>query len=131
MRRRDAFGQALPDNWFNAIADNPLMFNIEDAVNDHKIIYPNCAASPTSTLSYDEIDNAPSNIDKISANDLIQSDALALPWQEKYWNLYITHPKSTVEVWARIIGAAFSVSIQNNIYIIFLLNKSITICIVH
>lgn len=88
------------------------MFNIEDAVGDHKIIYPNCAASPTSTLSYDEIDNAPSNINKPLVNDLVHSDALTLPWQEKYWNLYITHPRSTVEVWARIIGPEFSVSID-------------------
>lgn len=47
---------------------------------------------------------------------------LVLPWSEKYWNLFITNPKSTVEIWARLIGAEYSVSHtffnSNNIFII-------------
>lgn len=31
-----------------------------------------------------------------------------MPWQEEYWNLYITNPISTTQIWARIIGQDYS-----------------------
>lgn len=37
-------------------------------------------------------------------------DKLVLPWDEKSWNVIITNAKSTVEVWARLIGPEYSVS---------------------
>lgn len=122
MSCRDAYGHGLPDNWFDVVMDNPLMFNIEEAVNGHKIIYPNCGETLTEaprtaatkeepSVTHDEPDNSVAEL-RGPANALgrIRSDDLVLPWQEKYWNLYITHPKSTVEVWARLIGPEYSVS---------------------
>lgn len=40
-------------------------------------------------------------------------DRLVLPWSEKYWNLFITNPRSTVDVWARLIGADYSDRMDN------------------
>lgn len=37
-------------------------------------------------------------------------DKLELPWSDKYWNLFITNPKSTIEIWGRLIGPDYSVS---------------------
>lgn len=94
------------------------MFNIEDAVNEHKIIYPSCsetiAPMPVDT-ALDETDNraAPAQLPLSMTNDFVQADELILPWSEKYWNLYMTHPKTTVEIWARIIGPEYSVSVRS------------------
>lgn len=36
-------------------------------------------------------------------------DKLVLPWQDKSWNVTITNAKSTIEIWARLIGPEYSV----------------------
>lgn len=83
------------------------MFNIEEAISGLQIVYPHrdeaavSMRNPTTT-ALDETYNQS------------VSPQLELPWHEKYWNLYITHPKSTVEVWARIIGSEYSVGVVNN-----------------
>lgn len=40
-------------------------------------------------------------------------DELQLPWNEKHWNVYLTSVSSTVEVWGRLIGPEYSVTIRN------------------
>lgn len=42
-------------------------------------------------------------------------DKLQLPWSEKHWNLYVTNPKSSVEIWGRLIGPDYSVSHIENL----------------
>lgn len=48
-----------------------------------------------------------------TANNYEHMDRLVLPWSEKYWNLFITNPRSTVDVWARLIGADYSDRMDN------------------
>lgn len=53
--------------------------------------------------------------------------ALTLPWAEKYWNLYITHCVSTIEIWGRIFGKDYSDQFDNlltDIDMYMLTNKS-------
>lgn len=88
------------------------MFNIEKGLNDDIIYWSgNDASSPPITPTADDGDKditAGTTIDnKVKP---VQPNELVLPWKDQHWNLYITHPKSTVEVWARIIGAEYSVS---------------------
>lgn len=103
---REKYKHTLPENWFAVILDYPQMFTIEEAISELKIIYP---VSPTSLLSTDEVDNVTFSLSKTIVNERLNE--LALPWQQPHWNLYITNPVSTVEVWARIIGPEYSVSI--------------------
>lgn len=39
-------------------------------------------------------------------------DNLVLPWADRSWNVNVTNAVSTVEVWARMIGPEYSVSID-------------------
>lgn len=32
------------------------------------------------------------------------------PWYQNDWNIFITNPKTTIEIWARLIGMEYSVS---------------------
>lgn len=46
----------------------------------------------------------------IEGNNGVTMEPLQLPWNSKYWNLFIVNPKSTVELWGRLIGPEYSVS---------------------
>lgn len=37
-------------------------------------------------------------------------DKIEYPWHEDYWCLYITHTRSTTEIWGKLIGKQHSVS---------------------
>ncbi|GBP01982.1 Tudor domain-containing protein 7 [Eumeta japonica] len=39
----------------------------------------------------------------------IQIDPIRLPWSDEYWNIFITHCSSTVEVWGRLFGQEYNV----------------------
>lgn len=45
-------------------------------------------------------------------SDDCRPDELQLPWGERHWNVYITSVSSTVEVWGRLIGPDYSVSMR-------------------
>jgi len=47
----------------------------------------------------------------MSVKNKLNDNKIQLPWNEKYWNLYITNPVSTDEVWVRIVGDDYSVSV--------------------
>lgn len=95
----------LQEDWFRVVEENPQMFTCLDAVNDHIIVYPN-SAEPTSTPSQSLSEQFSI---KITINQVVP-DQLVLP-NERHWNLYVTNPVSTDEIWARIIGSEYSVSI--------------------
>lgn len=90
----------------------PEMFSAVKSVNIDapRIIYPNMI-DYNSTKSQSECDptNDPQVADRIGAVKYVPNDLL-LPWNEPHWNVYVTSPISTVEVWARIIGPEYSVS---------------------
>lgn len=95
----------LPENWCEVITMYPELFSSDDGIGD-KIIYKTMNSEPESAAAGDIL-NMTSSVIQRTIN---QPDELILPWHEKHWNVFITNPVSTVEVWARIIGPEYSVS---------------------
>lgn len=115
----------------------PHLFTFSDSIDNTQIVYANhgdtneamsnpAAQSPRAKTDHTHasLERAMSDVDlgtKPAATQPIGADTeessnsqtmekLVLPWNEKYWNVFITNPKSTVEIWARLIGAEYSVS---------------------
>lgn len=40
---------------------------------------------------------------------MLQLKPISLPWSEDYWNIFITHCASTIEVWGRLFGNEYNV----------------------
>lgn len=81
------------------IEDNPRMFSIaKDALMDR--VYPNLSYQKRSSSSIEPKVN--------------EMEDLVLPWHEKHWNIFVTSVSSTVDIWGRLIGADYSVSLQSN-----------------
>lgn len=99
----------LPENWFNVIRENPQMFNYEEAIADHIIVYP-ISVQAKSTPS--PIENGKNLTTSETKARSVAPDQMILPWKKKNWDLFVTKPVSTDEVWARIIGEEYSVSIS-------------------
>ncbi|ETN63108.1 hypothetical protein AND_005180 [Anopheles darlingi] len=102
----DAFEQAhkstLPDHWFSLLDRySNQLFVLEDGPGD-TIVF--AREQPSSS-------DAASNT---SEAQLMALNQLVLPWEEQYWNLYITNPVSTVEIWARLVGKEYSMSMLSN-----------------
>ncbi|XP_058064862.1 uncharacterized protein LOC131214511, partial [Anopheles bellator] len=86
----------LPDHWFSIIDRySNQLFVLEDGVGD-TIVF---------ACEQPSISDAASNT---SEAQLMAVNELQLPWDKEYWDLYITNPASTVEVWARLVGAEYS-----------------------
>uniref|UniRef100_A0A182YAV2 Tudor domain-containing protein 7 n=1 Tax=Anopheles stephensi TaxID=30069 RepID=A0A182YAV2_ANOST len=87
----------LPDHWF-AIIDQYAnqLFVLEDGPTGDTIVF--AREQPSSS-------DAGSNTSEARQMAMNQ---LTLPWEEQYWNLYVTNPVSTVEVWARLVGKEYS-----------------------
>lgn len=81
----------MPDHWKNIIEENPQMYSIvNDSLTDR--VYPNI---PTQNDT--------------SEHKILKPDDLALPWNERHWNVFVTSVLSTVDVWGRLIGTEYSV----------------------
>lgn len=79
------------------IEDNPRMFSIaKDALMDR--VYPNLTHKKTNSGSVER-----------KVNEL---EDLILPWNEKHWNIFVTSVSSTVDIWGRLIGPDYSVSLK-------------------
>lgn len=117
----------------------PNLFTFSDTVENNPIVYANLGdtnevmsnplaqktteqplptANRNASLTPLEQSLSANNVGKsLSPSTTIENESsnsqametLVLPWSEKYWNLFITNPKSTVEIWARLIGAEYSV----------------------
>ncbi|XP_052903294.1 uncharacterized protein LOC128310642 [Anopheles moucheti] len=87
----------LPDHWF-AIIDQfaNQLFVLEDGPTGDTIVFAR------ELLSGSDAASNTSEAREMAVNQL------ALPWDEQYWNLYVTNPVSTVEVWARLVGKEYS-----------------------
>ncbi|XP_055535044.1 tudor domain-containing protein 7B [Wyeomyia smithii] len=88
----------LPDHWESIILSHTRMFSREETARS-TIIFANVR------------ENAPpeeSSIANTSEATRMKANLLALPWKEKYWNIYVTNPVSTVEIWARLVGPEHS-----------------------
>uniref|UniRef100_A0A1Q3F6B8 Putative tudor domain-containing protein 7 n=1 Tax=Culex tarsalis TaxID=7177 RepID=A0A1Q3F6B8_CULTA len=99
----DAFLEAhqslLPENWESEIMlSRPRMFYKEE-VSQQALIYFAVVGENGSS----ESDGSITSEAKIMSVNLVE-----LPWEEQYWNLYVTNPVSTVEIWARLVGPAHS-----------------------
>uniref|UniRef100_A0A182NSX1 Tudor domain-containing protein 7 n=1 Tax=Anopheles dirus TaxID=7168 RepID=A0A182NSX1_9DIPT len=96
----DAFQEThralLPDHWF-AIIDQHAnqLFVLEDGPGD-TIVFAREQPSGSDAAS------------NTSEARQMAMNQLTLPWNEQYWNLYVTNPVSTVEVWARLVGKEYS-----------------------
>uniref|UniRef100_A0A182QFJ7 Tudor domain-containing protein 7 n=1 Tax=Anopheles farauti TaxID=69004 RepID=A0A182QFJ7_9DIPT len=96
----DAFQEThralLPDHWF-AIIDQHAnqLFVLEDGPGD-TIVFAREQPSGSDVAS------------NTSEARQMAMNQLTLPWDEQYWNLYVTNPVSTVEVWARLVGKEYS-----------------------
>uniref|UniRef100_A0A182RLS6 Tudor domain-containing protein 7 n=1 Tax=Anopheles funestus TaxID=62324 RepID=A0A182RLS6_ANOFN len=87
----------LPDHWF-AIIDQYAnqLFVLEDGPTGDTIVFAR------EQLSGSDVASNTSEAREMAINQL------TLPWDEQYWNLYVTNPVSTVEVWARLVGKDYS-----------------------
>lgn len=113
----------LPDHWFDVIVQNPQMFNYEEAILDHIIIYQNCSATETESPSPSP--DAPNNDQQLFVKiERTEPEQLKLP-EDEHWNLYITNSVSTDEIWARIIGPEYSVRFTSFFLIECQINQSI------
>lgn len=92
---QNTFQQTLPEHWFSVLQASS-QFIIETIAGNNTIVFANAQATESSTTS------------SISDSEFITFDRIQLPWEQKYWNLYITYCASTVEVWARIVGKDYS-----------------------
>uniref|UniRef100_A0A182JIM9 Tudor domain-containing protein 7 n=1 Tax=Anopheles atroparvus TaxID=41427 RepID=A0A182JIM9_ANOAO len=96
----DAFRAAhqtlLPDHWFSIIDRYAnQLFQLEEGPGD------------TIVFARDQPSSSDADSNTSEARQMAMNQ-LQLPWGEQYWNLYITHPVSTVEVWARLVGKEYS-----------------------
>lgn len=90
------FQQRLPDNWW-ALVQTSSLFTTETNLGK-VIIFANKDADKDSiALCTGEVTKT------------IQIDPIRLPWSDEYWNIFITHCTSTVEVWGRLFGQDYNV----------------------
>ncbi|KFB51179.1 hypothetical protein ZHAS_00019439 [Anopheles sinensis] len=91
-----AHHELLPDHWFSIIDRySNQLFQLEETSADTIVL-----ARPQPSGS--DVESNTSEARQMAMNQL------PLPWNEQYWNLYITNPVSTVEVWARLVGPEYS-----------------------
>lgn len=104
---RKTFQLALPQHWFQIILFSPHLFSIREVTQGNQIISAITSEKmvPESLVSK-TVDDGP---------NFMNMDKLQLPWSEKFWHLVVTNPKSTVEIWGRLIGAEYSVSTRKSI----------------
>ncbi|KAI8119984.1 Tudor domain-containing protein 7 [Lucilia cuprina] len=90
------FQQQLPDNWW-ALVQTSSLFTTETNLGKVIIFANKDADKDTLALCTGE------------ATKTIQIDPIRLPWSDEYWNVFITHCTSTVEVWGRLFGQEYNV----------------------
>ncbi|XP_062565094.1 tudor domain-containing protein 7 isoform X2 [Armigeres subalbatus] len=94
---REAHQLLLPDNWELIILSHPDLYSKEEA-QEKTIVFANTDADGSRN----------SNPSITSQAKSMEANVLQLPWKEQYWNLYVTNPVSTVEIWARLVGPEYS-----------------------
>lgn len=119
---REMFQLRLPDHWFDIVLLSPQLFSICKAIQGNEII--SAILKSTETV-----------ITEVNGPNYIDMEKLQLPWSRKYWDIIVTNPKSTVEIWGRLIGPDHSVSslkftlntfkhCKNNFYFYFRINST-------
>lgn len=93
----------MPENWNCILTKYEELFSIS-ICNELRIIHPSMNACSTPINETEAI--MPNNSTKALK---IVPNNITFPWNEKHWNVFITNPVSTVEVWGRIIGPEYSV----------------------
>lgn len=94
---REKYDATLPEGWMSIIEDSPQMFSIaKDALMDR--VYPNIPNQKSQN-----------GVAEQKTNEL---EELVLPWYEKHWNIFVTSVSTTVDIWGRLIGPDFSVSMR-------------------
>lgn len=107
---RNTFQLSLPDHWIQIVQFSPQRFSIREAIQGNQII---SAITETTDIVDITVQQGPIVTETaVESPNFIGMDKLQLPWSEKYWDLVITNPKSTVEIWGRLIGTEYSVSTQ-------------------
>ncbi|XP_055382832.1 tudor domain-containing protein 7B-like [Condylostylus longicornis] len=91
------FQQSLPDHWFSLV-ESSKYFLIESTVDFENAIL-------VANLNLEDSDN----LEEMSGSIL---ESITLPWDKKYWNLYITHCESPATIWARIIDNNYSQKLE-------------------
>ncbi|XP_011179383.2 uncharacterized protein LOC105210260 [Zeugodacus cucurbitae] len=87
----EAYKQSLPEHWWTLVQTSPK-FTTESATNNAVIVFAN-----------EEADKEKAG----ATGAIIQMDGIALPWKQKYWQLYVTYCASTIDVWARLFGKEY------------------------
>lgn len=127
----------MPDDWFSLIAQHANRFSVENAAGgDDKILYAENAAdklvpaldafSLNSVVKtekgtqedevvkieiLDKCEEVDHNETTALPSELPQMPQLVMPWSERCWNMNITNAVATDEVWGRLIGSEYSVSV--------------------
>lgn len=91
-----AFQVQLPDNWW-ALVQTSSLFTTETNLGKVIIFANKDAEKDSIALCTGE------------ATKTIQMDPIRLPWSDEYWNIFITHCSSTVEVWGRLFGQDYNI----------------------
>ena len=85
------YKMSLPESWFKIIAQDHK-FIVEEQIKDSEIVFINSGDEQNPTFSEKDSEIC----------------MLRLPWEERHWDLYITNPVSTREIWARLVGPEYS-----------------------
>lgn len=94
------YKQSLPENWTDVIDSYPRLLRSEDDIRD-KIVFKVTDDEPyTPAISITR-----------TISQVFEPEELVLPWNEQHWNVFITNPVSTAQVWCRLIGDTYSVSL--------------------
>lgn len=105
---RKLFQLNLPDHWLQIVLHSPKLFSVRDIQHHYQII-----SVITETIESNPQIPISSEVD-VEGPNFIGMKKIRLPWSEKFWDLVVTNPKSTVEIWGRLIGAEYSVSTRKN-----------------
>lgn len=109
---QSTYKQSLPNHWFGIIQKSSI-FKIETGAGG-SIIFPNSAKCEFCSVFLIDflliLFFSASPTCNTASNDVVDNTKLKLPWDEKFWNLYISSAIKTDEISARLIGNEFSVS---------------------
>ncbi|XP_049881297.1 tudor domain-containing protein 7 [Pectinophora gossypiella] len=103
---REKYGENLPSNWQELVENCPRIIK-DRVVNGLLVLLPNNEESSPATLDSSVYIPALSD-------DAIDSDLPPLQFPEgDFWNVFVTVANSTLEIWLRIVGPAYSDAFDN------------------
>uniref|UniRef100_A0A1A9UVJ1 HTH OST-type domain-containing protein n=1 Tax=Glossina austeni TaxID=7395 RepID=A0A1A9UVJ1_GLOAU len=97
------FHQSLPENWWT-LMQTSSKFYTEMEYQNALIVYAKKEDKSTDLYQFNNC-----KASEVDESTVLQLKPISLPWSEDYWNIFITHCASTIEVWGRLFGNEYNV----------------------